>query len=85
MELNKQKFSLAAGGTMAIVSAICAAFVALWPEFAVQFFGWLVHLVNLEPAKVTLGGAVIGIIQAFVYAYIFAWIFVSLHNWAIKR
>ncbi|KKU16857.1 MAG: hypothetical protein UY26_C0002G0061 [Candidatus Jorgensenbacteria bacterium GW2011_GWA1_48_13] len=84
MELNKQKFSLAAAGTMGIVYVVCAVFVALWPDFALRLFGWLVHLVNVDKfvgdVAITFGGFVVGLLQAAVYTYIGAWIFASLHN-----
>ena len=85
MEIDKKRFSLAAALTVSIISAFCALVVFLIPDIAVKLFGWLVHLVNLEPAEITLAGAIIGIIQAFVYTYIGAWIFVWLHNRSIKR
>ena len=51
----------------------------------VQLAGWLMHLVNLEAAKVTLPMALFGFIQAFIYTYIGAWIFAWLHNKFIKK
>ena len=48
MKLDIQKFSLAAALTMGVIYAVCAVFVALWPDFAMQLFGWLVHLVNVD-------------------------------------
>lgn len=89
MEINKQKFSLAFAGTMGIVYIVCAVFVALWPNFALQLFGWLVHLVNVDKfagnSDFTLTGLVIGLVQMLVYSYIAAYIFTALHNKFIKK
>ena len=89
MELNKQKFSLAAAGTMGIVYVVCAVFVALWPDFALQLFGWLVHLVNVDKfagdVAITFGGFIWGLVQTVVYTYVGAWIFAALHNKFMRR
>lgn len=88
MELDKNKFSLAAAGTMGIVYVVCAVFVALWPDFALQLFGWLVHLVNVDKfagdVVITAGGLIIGLLQVLVYTYIGTYVFAWLHNRFIK-
>ncbi len=88
MELDKNKFSMAAAGTMGIVYVVCAVFVALWPDFALQLFGWLVHLVNVDKfagdVRMTALGFVAGLIQVLVYTYVGAWIFAWLHNRFMK-
>lgn len=88
MELNKQKFSLAAAGAMGAVYVVCAIFVALWPDFALQLLGWLVHVVNVEKfagdVAITFGGFVAGLAQVLVYTYAVAWVFAWLHNRSIK-
>jgi len=84
MELQKNKFALAAGGVMGIVYVVCAIFVALWPNFAMQLFGWLIHLVNVDKfagdVQITASGFIIGLLQAVIYTYIVAYLFASLHN-----
>lgn len=84
MQLDKQKFSLAAGGVMGIIYVVCAVFVWLWPDFALQLFGWLVHLVNVEKfagdVTITAVGFTVGLLQAVVYTYIAAYLFAWLHN-----
>lgn len=83
-EINKNGFAMAAGGVMSALYIICAIFVAIWPTFALQLFGWLVHLVNVEKfagdVNLTLGGFVLGLVQVVIYTYIGAWIFAWLHN-----
>jgi len=82
--INKNGFALAAGGVMGAVYVLCALFVALWPDFALQLFGWLVHLVNVEKfagdVAITFGGFIVGLIQAVVYTYVGAWVVAWLHN-----
>lgn len=88
MQLQAQKFSLAAAATMGIVYVICAAFVVLWPNVALQLFGWLVHLVNVDKfagdVSITLVGFIVGLLQAVVYTYVGAVLFVWLHNTFLK-
>ena len=84
MELDKNKFSLAAACAMSIIYAICAVFVMLFPDFALQLLGWLTHLVNVDKfagdMAITFGGFIVGLIQIFVYTYITMRIFALLHN-----
>lgn len=83
-QINKNGFALAAGGVMGGFYVFCAAFVALWPEFSLQLFGWLVHLVNVEKfasdMAITFGGFIAGLSQAVVYTYVGAWLVAWLHN-----
>ncbi len=79
MELNKQKFALAAASVMGIWSVICAILVAIVPGLTLKLFSWMVHLVNLE-AGVNLNGAIYGVVEVFVLTYITAYVFAWLHN-----
>ncbi len=89
MKLEIQKFSLALAVTMGIIYIVCAVFVALWPDFALQLFGWLVHLVNVDKfagdVQMTAFGFIIGLLQAMAYTYIGALVFAWLHNKFMKR
>ena len=84
MKLDVKKFSNAAALGMGIVYLVCAVFVYLWPEFSLQLFGWLVHLVNADQfsgdVQVTLGGLVAGLVQTMLYSYLGARLFASLYN-----
>ena len=83
-QINKSGFALAAGGVMGVIYIVCAVFVVLWPQFALQLFGWLVHLVNVEKfaggVVITLGGFLVGLIQAVAYTCVSAWFIAWLHN-----
>lgn len=89
MMLDKNRFSLAAGGVMGIIYIVCAVFVLLWPDFSLQLFGWLVHLVNVEKfagdVAVTPTGFAAGLLQSVVYTFIAAWLFAWLHNRFMKK
>lgn len=79
MQLDVKRFANAAALGMSIVYLVCAAFVYLWPEFSLQLFGWLVHLVNVDKfagdVRVTFGGFAAGLVQAMLYSYLGAWLF----------
>lgn len=83
-QISKNGFALAAGGTIGAIYIICAIFVTLWPNFALQLFGWLVHLVNVEKfagdVAITFGGFLAGLAQAVIYTYAGAWFIAWLHN-----
>lgn len=83
-QINKGGFALAASGVMGAIYTICAIFVALWPDFSLQLFGWLVHLINVEKfagdVVMTFGGFLAGLAQVVIYAYIGAWFIAMLHN-----
>lgn len=83
-QINTQGFALASAGVMGMIYILCAVFVALWPDFALQLLGWLVHLVNVEKfaldVAITFGGFLAGLVQAVLYTYIGAWILAWLHN-----
>jgi len=89
MKLEVQKFSLALSVTMGIIYAVCAIFVTLWPDFSLQLFGWLIHLVNVDKfagdVQITVFGFIIGLLQAMVYSYVGALVFAWLHNKFMKR
>ena len=88
MKLDTSKFSLAAASTMGIVYTVCAVFVALWPNFALQLFGWLIHLVNVDKfagdVQITVVGFIFGLLQVVIYTYVGALVFAWLHNKFLK-
>lgn len=85
MELNKNKFAMAAAGTMGIWYLICAAIVAVAPDLGLTLFGWLVHLVNLETAAITWGGFFAGFVEILILSYLMGWVFAWIHNWSAKK
>lgn len=89
MELNKQKFSLAATITMGIAYVICAIFTALFPDIALKFLGWIIHLVNVEKfadgVQVTLGSFIFGLLPILFYTYLGTYLFAWLYNRFVKQ
>ncbi|MBI2635204.1 MAG: hypothetical protein HYW79_01520 [Parcubacteria group bacterium] len=84
MELDKNKFALAASAVMGVWYVICAAFVALVPDLAMKLFSYMVHLVNLEAGVVGFPQAVYGFVEVVVFTYITAYVFAWLHNRFMK-
>ena len=84
MEIRQHAFALALAETAAVLYAICAFIVALWPELALQFMGSMMHLVNVEQfatdIEITWGSFLIGLIQAVVYSYVAGWLFTWFYN-----
>lgn len=84
MKLQTQKFALAASLTTTVAYIACAILVFISPDFSLKFFGWMIHLVNLDQslirADITLGGFVIGLIQTLVLTYLFVWLLAWFYN-----
>lgn len=84
MGLNAQKFSLAATMTMGVAYIICGTFTALFPDVALRFLGWMVHLVNVEKfaggVEVTFGSLIFGLLPILFYTYLAAYLFAWLYN-----
>ncbi len=83
MQLDKNKFSLAAAATMSIWYVICALFVSLAPDVAAGLFSWMVHMINVE-AGVFFPEVIYGFIEAVVLAYATTYVFASLYNRFVK-
>lgn len=84
MELNKNKFALAATEVMGVWYIICAFLVAFAPEIAKTLFSWIVHLVNLE-ASVSFPSVIYGFVEIVILTYITAYVFAWLHNRSLAK
>lgn len=84
MELDKNKFSMAASAVMGVWYIVCATLVALAPNLAMRLFSYMVHLVNLEAGVVGWPEAVYGFIEVIVFTYVTAYVFAWLHNRFMK-
>lgn len=83
MAFNVKKFALASALTMAVLYAICAAFVAIAPKVAIKFGGWMIHLTNVDQfaeVGMTLGGVLLGFLPILAYSFLGAYLFASLYN-----
>ena len=83
MELDKNKFALAAGATIGVWYVICAALVAIAPDLAIKLFSWMVHLIDLR-AEVSFPEVIYGFVEFVALAYITAYVFAWLHNRFMK-
>jgi len=83
MQLDKNKFALAAASVLGIWSAICAILVFIAPNLTLKLFSWMAHLVNLQ-SGVSFPGAIYGVVEVFVLTYITTYVFAWLHNRFIK-
>lgn len=88
MTLNTHKFSLAATITMGITYVICTVFTLFFPDIALKFLGWMMHLVNVEKiaggVEVTIGGFLLGFLPILFYTYIGTYVFARLYNRLIQ-
>ena len=89
MELNANKFSLAAVITVGITYVICAIFTMLLPEVALKFLGWMLHLVNVEKfaggVEVTPATFVLGLLPILFYTYFGTFLFAWLYNRFLRQ
>jgi len=84
MKLYTNRFALAAAITAGVAYVLCAVFVAIFPELALQMLGWVAHIVNVEKfagdVQITFGGVVIGLVQVVIYVYLFVLLFGAVYN-----
>lgn len=84
MTLNAHKFSLTATITMGITYVICAVFTLLFPDVALKFLGWMMHIVNVEKfaggVEVTIGSFLLGLLPILFYTYFATYVFARLYN-----
>lgn len=81
--LDAKNFALASAITMAILYAICSAFVAIAPETALQFGGWLIHITNVEQfatVGITLREVLLGFLPILFYSYAGTYLFAWTYN-----
>lgn len=89
-QINKNGFALAVSMVMSAFYIICAIFVTLWPNFTIQLFGWLLHVVNVEKfasdVVITFSGFILGLLQVLIYTYICTWLIIwSYNKFIIKK
>ncbi len=82
-KLSVLSVGIALGVTSALMSMLCALAVAIWPEATLDFFGAIMHGLDLSAVKSTapmssgriiygvLGVGVVGLVAGVVYASIY--------------
>ncbi len=83
MELNTNKFALAATVLFGVWYIVCAAIVAVAPKAAAALFSWMTHLLNVEGA-VSFPEVIYGFVEVIILAYVTAYAFAWLYNRFIK-
>ncbi|MEO5758121.1 MAG: DUF5676 family membrane protein [Mesorhizobium sp.] len=81
--LSVLSVGIALGVTSALMSMLCALAVAIWPDVALDFFGAIMHGLDLSAVKSTapmspfrvlygvLGLGIVGLLAGVVYASIY--------------
>ena len=82
MQLNKNKFALAASEVMGVWYILCALLVTIVPSLAMKLFSWMVHLINLQ-AEISFPEAIYGFVEVVVFTYVTTYVFAWLHNRSI--
>ncbi len=84
MEIRQNAFAFALAKTSAVLYALCALVVAIWPEGAMQLLGSVAHLVSVDKfagdVQLTLGSFVIGLIEIVIYSYFAGWLFAWFYS-----
>ena len=84
LRINPQAIALSSTIVMGLVYIICAIFAFLFPGFALQLFGWIFHLIDLDKftsgLTITPVSFVIGLIQIVIYTYIGILLVAWLYN-----
>lgn len=73
---------------MGVAYITCAVFTALFPDVALKFLGWMVHIVNVEKfasgMEVTLSSFFLGLLPIVFYTYGMSYIFAWLYNRSLE-
>lgn len=84
LRINPQAIALSSAIVMGAFYIICAIFILLFPGFALQLFGWISHLIDLNKVvgglTITPVSFLIGLIQIVVYTYIGVLLVFWLYN-----
>jgi hypothetical protein len=83
-KLDTLRVGLSAAITAAILSALCAAAFAAWPDATIEFFNSWMHGLDLGKARstapITIGRVVYGVIGIAIVGFVSGVVFASVHN-----
>lgn len=88
-KLSSSSVGLATAVTLAVLNALCAAAVAIWPDGVLAFFNSFAHGLDLSPLKSTqpfslfrfICGLAGLVLVGFISGAIFAW----THNFVTRE
>lgn len=66
-----------------IVSLVCLLLIAIAPAFSLNFFGAIFHGIELSKIaadNITIGSAILGLVEVVVGAFILGWLFAVIYN-----
>ncbi|MBI2050974.1 MAG: hypothetical protein HYT31_04170 [Parcubacteria group bacterium] len=88
MQLQQNKLALAGAEAVSVLYLACVILVWIAPAFAVKFFSYLFHGINLAAittdAGLNLGAVIIGLVEAFAYTYASLYLFAWFYNRSVK-
>ena len=82
-KLNSKKVALSLAIVSAILYIACFLLVVIAPDFATKLFSNLFHgvdITQIASQSISLGNALIGLVEIFIYALIAGWLFAGIYN-----
>lgn len=80
---DEKKFPMAVALFMTLLSLVCGLLVWLAPDVLLAIVKPITHGMDWDlvwQPSVTLGGLILGLVEAFVLSYVLAWVFAKIHN-----
>lgn len=80
--LNEKKIAYSLAVTAGIISIACALLLAIAPAFTTNLFGAIFHGLDISKiaVQITLGGAILGIVEVIIFGLIVGWLFAAIYN-----
>lgn len=80
--LSSKKVSLSLAAVGGILSAVCAVLIAISPEGMINLFSTIFHGIDINQIikPLTLGGAILGIIEVMTISLVTGWLFAKIYN-----
>ena len=83
-KLSVLSVGIALGVTSALMSMLCALAVAIWPDAAFDFFGAIMHGLDLSAVKSTTplspGRALYGVVGLGIFGLLAGVVYASIYN-----
>lgn len=80
---DQKKFPMAVALFMTLLSLVCGLLVWLVPDFLLAIVKPITHGMDWDliwQPSVTLGGLILGLVDAFVLSYALSWLFAKIYN-----
>lgn len=85
--LNPKVVALSLVAVSAILSLLCALFIAVAPAATLKFFGSIFHGMDVAQtaAPITVSSVVTGLVAISVAAFVAGWLFTVIYNRLSKK